>query len=139
MSAKRGLACVPPPGSIVRLTGYFLRATGQLTGTEGVARWRTLGKGECGIPKCPTCDGGFDGSYVAVDEERSGCCKGPDGEWRYEGYEDIASTREDGRLMRHIAIANLELVGAPPRAADQADEVGPIAARHVTRKRKVRA
>jgi hypothetical protein len=58
------------------------------------------------------------GPFLAVDESI--------GDDQRTMYSDIKSTRPDGLLMRHIALGNLELVGAPPKAADQADAIGPI-------------
>ena len=129
MATKRGLQTVPPPGSIVRLTGYFLRATGQAVGEEGTKRWPVLAPGECGFPSCGMC---VRGTHAVIIEEISAPHVGNYGDAiRYEGYEDIVSTRVDGALLRHVALANLELVGAPPRAVDQADEVGPVATKHI--------
>jgi hypothetical protein len=120
MSKQRGLKAAPPAGTKVRLTGYFLRSTGQVKGGEGSKRWTVLAGGDCGFAPC-LC-GSRDGNirtHVAVDEPL-------DDETVRAGYYDIKSTRTDGRLMRHIAIGNLEIVGAPPKAADQADDVGPF-------------
>lgn len=47
------------PGTRVRLTGTFLRNTGQMAGGEGQSRWTTV---PCG---CGLCKGG---GFVAVDE-----------------------------------------------------------------------
>jgi hypothetical protein len=102
MATKRGLQVRPPAG----LTRYFLRATGQVRGGEGSKRWTVLEVGTCGFGPACLCRNGF----AAVDEEIS-----------KEGYEDVVSTRANGRLMRHISLGNLEIVGAPPKAADQAD------------------
>lgn len=49
-----------PVGSTVKLSGKFLRDTGQVIGGEGCKRWTTV---ECG---CGLCLGG---SYVAVNED----------------------------------------------------------------------
>jgi hypothetical protein len=113
MSKQRGLKVAPPAGTKVRLTGYFLKCTGQVKGGEGGKRWTVLAPYACGFG--PFNCGCEDGHLVAVDEEISRI-----------GYEDITSTRTDGKLMRHIALANLEIVGAPPKAADQADDVPPV-------------
>jgi hypothetical protein len=115
MASKRGLQVRPPVGSKVRLTGYFLKSTGQIKGEEGAKRWAVVN--DCGFPKPCMCQTRVTEAHahVAVDEAIA-----------HEGYEDIVSTRADGRLMRHIALGNLELVGAPPKAADQGDAMGPI-------------
>jgi hypothetical protein len=115
---KRGLRVWPAPGTTVRLTGYFLRCTGQQAGGEGTKRWRVVR--DCGVPGCTCHDerpGDLTASFtlVPVDEPLP-----------REGYEDVVSTRPDGRLMRHINAANLEVVGAPPRAADQAEACPPV-------------
>jgi hypothetical protein len=109
MASKRGLQVRPPVGSKVRLTGYFLKSTGQVKGEEGAKRWTVVadcGFGQGAFCQCP---------WVAVDETDDS-----------DFYPDVKSTRADGRLMRHIALGNLELVGAPPKAADQGDAMGPI-------------
>ncbi len=49
----------PFPGTRVRLTGDFLRNTGQIAGGEGLSRWTTV-LCTCGL--CKT------GRFVAVDE-----------------------------------------------------------------------
>lgn len=114
MASKRGLQVRPPVGSKVRLTGYFLKSTGQVKGGEGSKRWTVVA--DCGFGRPIGNQGTFcQCPWVAVDEvDDSGL------------YPDIKSTRADGRLMRHIALGNLELVGAPPKAADQGDAIGPI-------------
>jgi hypothetical protein len=115
---RRGLRVWPSPGAVVRLTGHFSRCTGQQASSEGRKRWRVVQ--DCGIPGC-TCHAERPGDLTAsftlvpVDEPLP-----------REGFEDVQSTRPDGRLMRHISAANLEVVGAPPRAADQADECPPV-------------
>jgi hypothetical protein len=111
---QRGLKVRPPVGTRVRLTGYFLKVTGQVIGSEGGKRWTVVS--DCGFgPKC-LCSLG---RHLAVDEPT-------DAETQRTTYPDITSTRADGRLMRHIAMANLQVVGAPPRTADQADECPPV-------------
>lgn len=51
------------PGAKVRLTGDFLRSTGQVVGGEGHSRW-TVVACECGLCKS--------GSFVAVNETTDG-------------------------------------------------------------------
>jgi len=93
-AARRGLTSAECPiGARVRLTGHFLRITGQLTGPEGLARWQ--------IVACP-CLACADGHRVAVDE--------PDG--GHFHYDDFAPA------WRHLNPATLERVGARPKAAD---------------------
>ena len=53
----------PQPGTQVRLTGEFLRNTGQHTGPEGLGRW-TVQACCCGL--CTS------GRFVAVDEHVHG-------------------------------------------------------------------
>src|SRR6266852_2924418 len=101
---QRGLKVRPPVGTRVRLTGYYLKVTGQVTGSEGGKRWTVVS--DCGFG--PSCLCSF-GRHLAVDEFM------PE-EAQRAGYWDITSTRADGRLMCHIAMANLQIVGAPPRA-----------------------
>lgn len=97
-----GLKTQPPPGTPVRLTGVFLRSTGQITGDDGRKRW-TVQKCECSLCKS--------GSFVATDE------KHPD--WymqRLYSADEIATMPH--LRFRHFAIGNLEIVGAKPKAAD---------------------
>lgn len=105
---RRGLASAAP-GDRVRLTGYFLAATGQRVGSEGSKVWTVLAC-ECGL-----CGGG---RHCAVNEPHL-CQEDP------TGYEDIPT--EQRPKWRHVALANLQRIGAPPRAADQPEEVGPPA------------
>ena len=70
----------PEPGTRVRLTGKFLRNTGQHTGSEGQSRWTVTGCA-CGLCK--------NGRHVATDEP---------------GY----YFSEDG-LMRHFDYTNLQV------------------------------
>ena len=117
MTTKRGLQTRPPAGTKVRFTGYFLRATGQIAGGEGQKVWTVLAPGECGFGSeclCVPNKGDGEMAWLAVNEEKDPA-----------GYEDVKSTRPDGKLFRHIALCNLQIVGAPPRAADQPEEVGP--------------
>jgi hypothetical protein len=71
---------VPPIGARVRLTGAFLRSTGQIAGDEGQKVWRVLA---CA---CVLCAGG---RFVAVDEPSV--------------YAEPGEPRQ-----RHIAAGNLE-------------------------------
>jgi hypothetical protein len=48
------------PGDRVRLTGAFLRSTGQHTGPEGLSRWRVV-QCDCGLCRR--------GGFTAVDEQ----------------------------------------------------------------------
>jgi len=107
MASKRGLQVRPPVGSKVRLTGYFLKSTGQIKGEEGAKRWTVV---DCGYD----CLCGL-GGHVGVNEPTD----------TSTGYDDIAPEVR-AKMVRHIALGNLELVGAPPKAADQGDAMGPI-------------
>jgi len=107
MASKRGLQAVPPAGTKVRLTGYFLKSTGQQRGSEGLSRWTVQA---CACDLCKT------GRFVCTDER----------------FEDSYRTIMWGDLplaerpeFRHIACGNLEIVGGKPKAADQSDEVKP--------------
>lgn len=112
MSKQRGLKVAPPAGTKVRLTGYFLKSTGQVKGGEGSKRWTVLAPDASGFG---SDDIASLGRHVVVDEAYSA-------EEVRAMWPDITSDRADGKLMRSIAIANLEIVGAPPKAADQADD-----------------
>lgn len=102
-----GLATRPQPGKRVRLTARFLACTGQQHGSEGSKRWTVV---ECA---CGLCAGG---RHVAVDEP---LCSHPDDESdpMTRLYLDL-TVAERRALRRHIALGNLEIVGAKPRAAD---------------------
>jgi hypothetical protein len=120
MSKQRGLKVAPTAGTKVRLTGYFLKCTGQVKGEEGSKRWTVLDPSESGFAYVNTAANRRDaGTFVYVDEEI-------DAETQAIMFSDIKSTRADGRLMRSINIGNLEIVGALPKAADQADDVPPV-------------
>ena len=88
------------PGAKVRLTGIFLKNTGQRAGGEGLSKW-TVRACDCGL-----CKGG---RYSAVDAKYSALsCS-----WTAE---ELAA---DPRLeWRHILNANLEQIGKPIRAED---------------------
>lgn len=99
-----GLKKQPPPGTKVRLTAHFLASTGQRKGSEGSGRWLTEA---C---KCGLCAGG---RHVAVNEPLFDGARDP----TRAMYSDIPREEQD-RMRRHFAIANLEIVGAPPKAED---------------------
>lgn len=106
MKTKRGLLTRPAVGAVVRLTGVFLRSTGQIAGGEGQARWAVVA---CDCRACADWTAHDALPLVAVNEPHS-CQSDP------RGYEDIAP--EDHPKWRHVAACNLEAVGARPRAAD---------------------
>ena len=70
------------PGDRVRLTGEFLRDTGQYAGPEGLARWKVMGC-DCGM-----CVHGWSHQhqFVAVNEPH----------------------QDNSKRWRHIATLNLE-------------------------------
>jgi len=105
--ASRGLKEVPPPGTRVQLTGYFLKATGQQRGGEGSKKWKVV-TCECGL--CAR------GEFVAVDEPTS------EEELRTT-YADIpkADRAKHGILWRHINKGNLQIVGKLPHSRDLSD------------------
>ena len=113
MSKQRGLKVAPPAGTKVRLTGYFLKCTGQQRGPEGLARWTVIPAGESGFGVDDRAGFVYTNEPIDVETQRT-------------MFSDIKSSRADGRLMRSINIGNLEIVGAPPKAADQADDVPPV-------------
>jgi hypothetical protein len=100
-SWKGGLKELPAPGTRVRLTGIYLKNTGQQRGGEGSSIWTVLPWSESGFPGRPN------DSFVVVNEAQDGAM-----------YSDITSTRPDGKFMRMINKANLQIVGAKPKAAD---------------------
>jgi len=104
--ANYGLLARPAVGTVVRLTGVFLRNTGQIAGGEGQARWTVVA---CDCRACDDWTAAEAAPLVAVNEPHA-CQSDP------RGYEDIAP--EDRPKWRHIAACNLETVGARPRAAD---------------------
>lgn len=79
------------PGMKVRLTGAFLRSTGQIAGGEGQKRWIVI---ECSCRMC-----GRDGQFCAVNEPHI-CQTDP------RGYEDLPP--EQRPKWRHFNVANLE-------------------------------
>jgi hypothetical protein len=86
---KRAKKAKMLPGAKVRLTGAFLRSTGQIAGGEGHMSWLVQ---EC---NCPMCQG----EYVATNEPHY-CQENP------EGFEDIAP--EERPKWRHFHITNVE-------------------------------
>lgn len=102
-ASKRGLAAKPPPGTRVKLTGIFLKNTGQQRGGEGSKVWTVLSDFESGFPG----GGGLGADFVTVNEPQDPSF-----------YSDITSTRPDGQFMRKINTHNLQIVGAKPKAED---------------------
>lgn len=90
----------PKPGTRVRLTGAFLKSTGQQVGPEGRKVW-TVQACDCSL-----CTGG---RFALTDERLSD-------EYRAEMWGDLPE--EQRPRFRHVAIFNLENVKAPPQAAD---------------------
>jgi hypothetical protein len=78
-------------GSKVRLTGSFLRSTGQFAGPEGQARWIVQA---CACRMCAT------GRFIRTDQQKSA------ESLRDYTAEELAS--EPALYFRHIASANLE-------------------------------
>lgn len=92
VNSAPGLQTSPPVGARVRLTGKFLKNTGQHRGTEGTKVWTVLG---------------HSGPFVIVNEEAD------------ISYFTPAELAADPSLKwRRINRANLQIVGAPPRAED---------------------
>ena len=98
-----GLKIIPPVGTKVRLTGIFLKNTGQRVGTAGLSTWLTVE-----VPDNKPGDSAV-GVLIAVNEPHM-CQEDP------RGYEDIPV--EERPKWRRINAANLEIVGAPPKAED---------------------
>jgi hypothetical protein len=90
-----GLKAQPPPGTKVRFTGKFLSSTGQYTLAPHV--WRVIGP----TPGMP--------NHVQVDEKY-------DDEYRKMMWGDLPENERP--LYRSIALGNLQIVGAKPKAAD---------------------
>jgi hypothetical protein len=87
------------PGARVRLTGAFLRSTGQIAGGEGQKVWTVR---ECGCRLCAN------GRFVLTDEIS--------GSYDYTP-EEIAA---DPHLRyRHINAANVVRVGVPDGSVDR--------------------
>jgi len=77
------------PGDRVRLTGTFLRSTGQMAGGEGQSKWI--------VQPCP-CRGCSDGRLILTDQPREN-----------DGMFTPAEIAAEPHLQwRHIAAANLE-------------------------------
>jgi len=66
------------PGDRVRLTGKFLRNTGQVKGREAVACWTvqtcSCAQGMCGNPTYTLTNQSADTSYYTVDELKEQPC-----------------------------------------------------------------
>lgn len=86
-----------PPGTKVKLTGTFLKNTGQRTGGAGLSKWA--------IVACD-CDLCRDGNFVAVNEKALDY-----GQWN-----DIP--KDQRPKWRHFNHNNLMVIGAKPRAKD---------------------
>ncbi len=82
-----------PPGTRVRLTGKFLRSTGQMAGGEGLSKWVVQ---EC---DCRLCKGG---DFVRTDQPKQ------DAESMYTAAE---LAKHPSLRWRHIAKANLCAIG----------------------------
>jgi hypothetical protein len=96
-ASARGLSDMPPIGTKVRLTGTFLKNTGQQRGGEGASRWKIIGP----VPGMP--------QHVYVDEKY-------DDEYRKMMWGDLPEVERP--KYRAIALGNLEIVGAKPKAGD---------------------
>lgn len=116
----RGLSSVTP-GARVQFTGYYLRATDQMTGSEGSKRWTVLA---C---DCDMCKGG---QFCAVDEAHGD-------EYRALMWGDLPEDRRP--IWRHIALGNLQIYGKVPRAADCADAMPPMTNGNGSRRKRVAA
>lgn len=98
-----GIKIIPPVGTKVRLTGIFLKNTGQHVGPAGLSTWLTVED-----PRHKPGDSAI-GVLIPVNEPHS-CQEDP------RGYEDIPV--DERPKWRRINAANLEIVGAPPKAED---------------------
>jgi len=87
----------PAEGTPVRLTGKFLKNTGQQRGSEGASRWKVIGP----VPGMP--------EHVYVNEPHSE-------EYRKMMWGDLPE--EERPKWRAIALGNLEIIGAKPKAKD---------------------
>jgi hypothetical protein len=90
-------ASIPPAGTPVRLTGKYLKSTGQHRGREGASRWSIVGP----VPGMP--------HHVYVNEKF-------DDEYRKAMWGDLPE--EQRPKYRAIALGNLEVIGAKPKAKD---------------------
>jgi hypothetical protein len=95
-----GLKTKPASGQTVRMTGVFLKSTGQQKGGDGPKRWKVLA---CACGLCVL------GKHVSIDEPY-------DDAYRAKMWGDLPENERP--KYRHVAIANLEIVGAPPKAED---------------------
>jgi hypothetical protein len=93
-AGKRGLQSPPPVGARVRLTGAFLKSTGQHRGREGVSVWTVTGN---------------DGDFVITNEPM-------DSTYVKEMWGDLPEAERP--KFRRINRFNLEIVGARPKAGD---------------------
>ena len=99
-------------GAVVRLTGRFLRNTGQIAGSEGASRWKIVA---CECRLCRPSGDGF--RCVAVDEPHE-AQRDP------RGYEDIPA--DERPKWRHINAANLELANKLVRPVNLPDAEPPL-------------
>ena len=83
-----------PIGAKVRLTGTFLKSTGQQCGPEGLSVWTVVAN---------------DGDFVLVNEPH-------DEEYRKHMWGDLPESERP--KWRRINRANLQIVGAKPKASD---------------------
>ncbi len=90
-----GLKTMPPVGTKVRLTGVYLKSTGQQRGSEGSSVWRVLGRSG--------------DSFVIVDQELH--------DWR-SMFSPAELAADPSLKWRRINKANLQIVGAKPKAED---------------------
>jgi hypothetical protein len=87
------------PGTKVKLTGKFLRSTGQIAGGEGQKTWT--------VQVCP-CSMCKSTKFVAVNEIRGMCDpNSPD----YDAQYVQELTRKGSTTFRHIATCNLFVKG----------------------------
>ncbi len=109
-------------GAVVRLTGRFLRTTGQEASSEGAKRW-TIVACDCGI--CvqnawrDANDKAVDFRLVAVNEPHE--AQTPEGA---KFYADLAPA--DRPKWRHINAANLEIDGKLVRLSNSPDADPPL-------------
>jgi hypothetical protein len=94
-TTKRGLKEIPPIGTKVRLTGAFLKSTGQQRGSEGVSVWHVIGS--------------WGGDHVYVDEPL-------DPKYVREMWGDLPEAERP--KWRSFHKGNLQIVGAKPQAGD---------------------
>lgn len=99
-------------GARVRLTGRFLRNTGQQAGGEGASTWEIVA---CGCDGCQRNDDDF--RLVAVNQPHLA-------QTDPTGYEDISPDQRP--KWRHINAANLELAGKLVRPINLPDAEPPL-------------